>query len=88
MDADAGVVVHSDRCGLEELIASYAIGESVRRRLWLGEGWTRSWTTAWSIDGDEVVWPVRDLAAVPVLASRPGAPIAPRRGQLQLFASR
>ncbi|MFF4602359.1 TnsA-like heteromeric transposase endonuclease subunit [Streptomyces sp. NPDC001339] len=71
MYADAGAVVCSDRCGLEELIAPYTIAESVHGRLLLGGCWTRSWTTSWSFDGDEVVWPVRDLAAVPLLSSQP-----------------
>jgi hypothetical protein len=53
------------------LIEPYAITDSVRVRLSLGEGWSGSWTTAWRFDGDEVFWPVRDLDSVPVLSSQP-----------------
>ncbi|PSM39992.1 hypothetical protein C6Y14_28775 [Streptomyces dioscori] len=56
---------------MEDLITSHAPSDSVRARLSLDEGWTRSWSTTWRLDGDEVVWPVRDLAMAPVLLSQP-----------------
>ncbi|MEV4927821.1 hypothetical protein [Streptomyces roseoverticillatus] len=74
-------MVYSDRCGLEELVAPYAIAESVHGRLSLGGDWTRSWITAWSFNGDEVVWPVRDLGAVPLLRSQPVRPFTWRARQ-------
>ncbi|MPY59838.1 TnsA-like heteromeric transposase endonuclease subunit [Streptomyces spongiae] len=63
--------VRSDVCGLDLLIAPYAIADKVRDQLVRGEGWPRRWMTAWRFGGDEVVWPVRDLASVPLLGSEP-----------------
>lgn len=31
----------------------------------LSYGWTRRWSASWRFGGDEVVWPVRDLASAP-----------------------
>jgi len=64
-------VVQSDRCGLDQLIAPYSIADAVRERLVLGEGWPRRWSSTWRFASVDVVWPVRDLAAVPVLLSEP-----------------
>ncbi|MFE2067368.1 hypothetical protein ACFXDH_34165 [Streptomyces sp. NPDC059467] len=64
-------MVQSDRCGLDQLIGPYSIAEAVRERLVLGEGRPRRWSSTWWFAGGEVVWPVRDLASVPVLGSEP-----------------
>ncbi|MEU9981345.1 TnsA-like heteromeric transposase endonuclease subunit [Streptomyces sp. NPDC050856] len=71
MYANDGAAAPSEQCRLEQMITTDAIIEPVRSRLALREGWARSWTTAWSIDGDEVTWPVRDLMAVPLFSSQP-----------------
>ncbi|MCB5906025.1 TnsA-like heteromeric transposase endonuclease subunit [Streptomyces sp. SF28] len=55
---------------MKKLIVPYS-GGGTRSRLSLGEEWTRRWTGSWIIGDGEVAWPVRDLASVPVLSSRP-----------------
>lgn len=40
-------------------------------RLRLGDGWPRRWSSTWRVGVDEVCWPIRDMAHVPVLSSRP-----------------
>ncbi|MFI9617048.1 TnsA-like heteromeric transposase endonuclease subunit [Streptomyces sp. NPDC052023] len=64
-------MVQSDRCGLDQLIAPYSIADVVRERLVMGEGWPRRWSSTWRFAGGDVVWPVRELASVPVLGSEP-----------------
>ncbi|WP_409239432.1 TnsA-like heteromeric transposase endonuclease subunit [Streptomyces sp. PA5.6] len=61
----------SDACGLEQLVAPYAVGEDVQRRLLLGAGWLQRWMTTWRFDGEEVVWAARDLESVPLFTSQP-----------------
>ncbi|MFJ1732995.1 TnsA-like heteromeric transposase endonuclease subunit [Streptomyces sp. NPDC088254] len=68
---DTQARVRSDTCGLDQLIAPYVIADEVRDQLVRGEGWLRRWMTAWRFAGDEVVWPVCDLVAVPVFGSEP-----------------
>ncbi|MFI5804469.1 TnsA-like heteromeric transposase endonuclease subunit [Streptomyces sp. NPDC051561] len=60
----------SDSCGLEQLVAPYAVDEGVETRLSLGQGWLRRWTTAWRFDGEEVIWALRDLESVPLFRSQ------------------
>ncbi|MEU4347644.1 TnsA-like heteromeric transposase endonuclease subunit [Streptomyces sp. NPDC023838] len=64
-------VVQSDRCGLDQLTSPYSIADAVRERLVQGEGGRRRWSSTWRFADAEVVWPVRDLASVPVLESEP-----------------
>ncbi|MFJ4090889.1 TnsA-like heteromeric transposase endonuclease subunit [Kitasatospora sp. NPDC089913] len=58
-------------CGLDSLIRPYAGEAAVRDRLLLDGGRASRWATSWTIDGDQVVWPVRDLGSVAVLSSQP-----------------
>ncbi len=71
MAADAGIRISSEGCGLAELVVSYEPDDTVRGRLSLGGDWPRRWSAVWRINGGEAVWPVRDLASVPVLAAEP-----------------
>ncbi|MFE7126700.1 TnsA-like heteromeric transposase endonuclease subunit [Streptomyces sp. NPDC057617] len=71
MEAQAEARIQSDVCGLEELVVPYDVGDAVRARLSLGGDWLRRWSAAWCFGGGEAVWPLRDLATVPVLASEP-----------------
>ncbi|MFI2024510.1 hypothetical protein [Streptomyces olivaceoviridis] len=71
MSTRAGAVVRSDTCGLDDLVVPYGIEEAARDLLTLGESWPRRWATTWRFAEDEVVWPVRDLAGVPVFSSEP-----------------
>ena len=43
----------------------------MRDRLRLGDDWLRRWSSTWRIGAGEVCWPIRDMAHVPVLSSRP-----------------
>ncbi|MFJ7593014.1 TnsA-like heteromeric transposase endonuclease subunit [Streptomyces sp. NPDC097617] len=61
----------SDLCGLEQLVAPYAVDEDVETRFLPGYGWLRRWTTTWRFDGEEVVWAARDLESVPLFTSQP-----------------
>ncbi|MER7001040.1 TnsA-like heteromeric transposase endonuclease subunit [Streptomyces sp. NPDC000410] len=53
------------------MVLPYAVADGVRGRLSLGTSWQRRWSTTWCFGGDEVVWPLRDLDAVPVHGSGP-----------------
>ncbi|MGX1676013.1 TnsA-like heteromeric transposase endonuclease subunit [Streptomyces sp. NPDC055400] len=57
--------IRSHVCTLDHLALAYEIRHAVRRRLAVGGTWLRRWS------GDEVTWPLRDLAAVPLLSSQP-----------------
>ncbi|MCX4755102.1 TnsA-like heteromeric transposase endonuclease subunit [Kitasatospora purpeofusca] len=63
-------LIRSDACGLLELACAYD-DSPFRDRLRLGDGWTRRWRGTWLVGGGKVAWPVRDMAGVPVLSSRP-----------------
>lgn len=71
MATEFGTCVRSDVCGLDEMVLPYAVADGVRERLSLGASWQRRWSATWCFGGDEVVWPLRDLAAVPVFGSVP-----------------
>lgn len=71
MSTEAGLAIRSDTCGLDSLALPYAGDVVVRDRLLLGGGRVGRWATSWTVGGDEVVWPVRDLASVAVLSSQP-----------------
>jgi hypothetical protein len=71
MDTRGGVRIRSDICVLDELLVAYAVGVAVQRRLSLGDAWPSRWLSTWRINGDDVVWPVRDAGAVPVVSSEP-----------------
>ncbi|MET9399230.1 TnsA-like heteromeric transposase endonuclease subunit [Kitasatospora sp. NPDC002965] len=53
------------------LIEPYGSDGAFRHQLALDEGWPRRWVTTWLFDGDQVVWPVRNIESVPVLATQP-----------------
>ncbi|MFG2716622.1 TnsA-like heteromeric transposase endonuclease subunit [Streptomyces goshikiensis] len=63
--------IRSDVAGMDELLLPYAVGDAVRGRLLLGDSWTRRWSAAWKVGGGEVVWPVREMAAVQLEHSEP-----------------
>lgn len=63
-------LIRSDACGLLELACAYD-DSPFRDRLRLGDGWTRRWRGTWLVGEGKVAWPVRDMAGVPVLSSRP-----------------
>lgn len=63
-------LIRSDSCGLQELACAYD-DSPFRGRLRLGDGWTRRWSGTWLVGEGRVSWPVRDMALVPVLSSRP-----------------
>lgn len=67
----AKAVIVSDVCELEELVAKFDEDGETRGLLRLGAEWTRRWSTTWKVDGGEVTLPVRDMANVPVLSTRP-----------------
>ncbi|MER7178633.1 TnsA-like heteromeric transposase endonuclease subunit [Streptomyces hyaluromycini] len=74
-------VIASDVCELEELVAQFDEDGETRGLLRLGAEWTRRWSTTWKVDGGEVTWPVRDMAHVPVLSTRPARGFTWRRAQ-------
>ncbi|MFJ8970826.1 TnsA-like heteromeric transposase endonuclease subunit [Streptomyces anulatus] len=43
----------------------------LRDGLRLGDSWPRRWSSTWRVGASEASWPIRDMAHVPVLASRP-----------------
>jgi hypothetical protein len=62
----------SDRCGWEELLApGFDDLAGAGASLLLGQGWAREWTTRWRYEGEPVICPVRDLAAMPLRGARP-----------------
>ncbi|MFD5728457.1 TnsA-like heteromeric transposase endonuclease subunit [Streptomyces sp. NPDC058368] len=63
--------MRSDACGLDELMTPCRGLDEARTRLVMRNNWASRWTAAWQVNGAKVVWPVRDLAAVPVLSSKP-----------------
>lgn len=65
------VVIASDVCGLEELVAQFDEDGETRGPLRLGVEWPRRWRTTWKVDGGEVTWPIRGMAHVSVLATQP-----------------
>ncbi|MEV7770125.1 TnsA-like heteromeric transposase endonuclease subunit [Kitasatospora sp. NPDC086791] len=71
MSTRTGPTIRSDECDLTALTSAFASVDAHRARLALGENWTRRWTASWQLNSSQVVWPVRDLASVPVLDSQP-----------------
>ncbi|MEU6218102.1 hypothetical protein ABZ845_11370 [Streptomyces sp. NPDC047022] len=63
--------IPSDSSHLEQLVTAYDGGAGLRDRLLLGDNWSRRWSSTWRVGADEVCWPVRDMAQVPMLSSRP-----------------
>lgn len=62
----------SDRCRWEELLApDVGVLAPGRGALVLGPEWARRWSTRWKFDGGPVVYPVRDLASLPVRGAQP-----------------
>ena len=62
----------SDRCRWEELLApDVGVLAPSRGALVLGPEWARRWSTRWKFDGGPVVYPVRDLASLPVRGAQP-----------------
>ncbi|MFJ7243994.1 TnsA-like heteromeric transposase endonuclease subunit [Kitasatospora sp. NPDC098652] len=71
MAVDTGAAIPSDACELDALVVPYAGDAAVRDRLLLDGGRVGRWATSWTLSGDQVVWPVRDLGSVEVLSSQP-----------------
>lgn len=71
MDEVARAKIPSDSSQLDQLIVEYKGDAGLRDRLRLGDGWPRRWSSTWRMGVGEVCWPIRDMAHVPVLSSRP-----------------
>ncbi|MCB5182670.1 hypothetical protein [Streptomyces antimicrobicus] len=71
MSEAASAKIPSDSSGLDHFVTAHDGDALLRDRLRLGDGWTRRWSSTWQVGTDEVCWPVRDTAHVPVLSSRP-----------------
>lgn len=56
---------------LDQLIAEYKGDAGLQDRLRLGDGWPCRWSSTWRVGVGDVCWPIRDMAHVPVLSSRP-----------------
>ncbi|MEU6392212.1 TnsA-like heteromeric transposase endonuclease subunit [Streptomyces sp. NPDC046939] len=63
--------IPSDSSHLDQLVVEYDGDSGLRERLRLEGDWPRRWSSTWRVSGGEVCWPVRDMAHVPVLSSRP-----------------
>ncbi|MFD4242969.1 TnsA-like heteromeric transposase endonuclease subunit [Streptomyces sp. NPDC058525] len=66
---------------MDELVVPYDAGDVVRARLSQEGSWPRRWSAAWRVGGDEVVWPVRDMASVPLAGTGPVRRFSWRAGQ-------
>ncbi|MGW5446812.1 TnsA-like heteromeric transposase endonuclease subunit [Streptomyces asiaticus] len=75
------MLIASDLCELEDLIAQFNEDAETRARLRLGSEWPRRWSTTWRIDGGEVSWLVRDMAHVPMMSTQPARGFTWRRAQ-------
>ena len=62
-------VIHSDSCGLADLVADCQVTPA--SVLDLSDGWAGRWSAAWRVSGSEVVCPVRDLGSFPVPGCEP-----------------
>ncbi|MFD5589500.1 hypothetical protein ACFWII_37640 [Streptomyces sp. NPDC127063] len=71
MSKAASAKIPSDSSCLDQLVTAYDEDARLRDRLRLGDDWTRRWSSTWQVGAGEVCWPVRDMAHVPVLLSRP-----------------
>lgn len=58
--------IASDSSHLDQLVMEFDGDAAVRDRLRPGGDWSRRW-----IGAGEMCWPIRDMAHVPVLSSRP-----------------
>jgi hypothetical protein len=63
--------IPSDSSQLDHLVTAYDGDAGPRDRLRLGDDWPRRWSSTWQVGADEVCRPVRDMAHVPVMSSRP-----------------
>jgi hypothetical protein len=71
MSAAMQAKIPSDSSRLDQLATEYDEDARVRGRLRLEGDWPRRWSTTWRVGTEKVSWPVRDMAHVPVLSSRP-----------------
>ncbi|MGW3157867.1 TnsA-like heteromeric transposase endonuclease subunit [Streptomyces sp. NPDC001089] len=71
MGEAARAKIPSDSSQLDHLVTAYDGDAGLRDRLRLGDDWPRRWSSTWQVGADEVCWPVRDMAHVPVMSSRP-----------------
>ncbi|MFG2906151.1 TnsA-like heteromeric transposase endonuclease subunit [Kitasatospora sp. NPDC048286] len=61
----------SDSCGLNDLLDPFEEDTAAQGRLALSGDWLRRWVGSWLIGDGRVSWPLRDMASVPLFASRP-----------------
>lgn len=71
MGEAAGAKIPSDSSQLDQIVTAYNRDAGQRDRLRLGDGWSRRWSSTWQMGTGEVCWPIRDMAHVPVMSSRP-----------------
>ena len=64
-------VVLSDRCGIGDLCLPFDSGGAARAALDLRPGWVRRWSACWQVAGEDVVFPVGDLASAPLAVCEP-----------------
>jgi hypothetical protein len=65
-------VLPSDACCWTDLVSDrYEVVDADRRMLDLSGGWSKRWTVKWSVAGGEVISPVRDMEAFPVVGCEP-----------------
>ncbi|MFF1400436.1 TnsA-like heteromeric transposase endonuclease subunit [Streptomyces sp. NPDC058287] len=63
--------IPSDSSHLEQLVTAYDGDAGLQDRLGLTGDWVRRWSSTWQLGDGKVCWPIRDMAHVPVLSSRP-----------------
>ncbi|MFG2719850.1 TnsA-like heteromeric transposase endonuclease subunit [Streptomyces sp. NPDC048416] len=63
--------IPSESSHLDQLVMAYDGDTELRNRLRLEGDWPRRWSATWRVSAGEVCWPIRDMAHVPVLSSRP-----------------
>ncbi|MGW2017342.1 hypothetical protein [Streptomyces sp. NPDC001927] len=63
--------IPSDSSQLDQLVVAYDGDPGLRNRLRLGDDWVHRWSSTWLVGDGKVCWPIRDMAHVPVLSSRP-----------------
>ncbi|MCY0942497.1 TnsA-like heteromeric transposase endonuclease subunit [Streptomyces antarcticus] len=56
---------------MDDLLIPYGCDTVVRGLLRMRGDWLRRWAGTWLLGEGKITWPLRDMASVPVLASRP-----------------
>jgi hypothetical protein len=71
VDEVARAKIPSDSSHPDQVVTEYKGDAGLRDGLRLGDGWPHRRSSTWRVDAGEACRPIRDMAHVPVLSSRP-----------------